>query len=112
MLVTMNKLIYNHIQHIKDSFFTTHYLFIMTSNTLRPRNKYPQIKTHYTVSDWVPKKDSANFESDAFICFAAILKHPGSSRFGKEDPGYLRRCLQVIFSTFFFLNFAKKTQDI
>ena len=42
----------------------------------------------------------------------AILKHPGSSRFGKEDPGYLRRCLQVIFSTFFSLNFAKKTQDI
>ena len=66
--------------------------------------------------------------------FLAILKHPGSSRFGKEDPGYLRRCLQVIFSTFFFLklckedpgylkrffsnfqkifcNFAKKTQDV
>ena len=22
---------------------------------------------HYTVSDWVPKKDSANFESDAFL---------------------------------------------
>ena len=38
----------------------------------------------------------------------AILKHPGSSRFGKEDPGYLRRCLQVIFSTFFFLKFCKE----
>ena len=35
--------------------------------------------------------------------FMAILKHPGSSWFGKEDPGYLRRCLQVIFRTFFFL---------
>ena len=47
------------------------------------------LSKYHTVSDWVPKKDSANFESDAFICFAAILKHPGSSRFGKEDPGYL-----------------------
>ena len=42
----------------------------------------------------------------------AILKHPGSSRFGKQDTGYLRRCLQVIFSKFSFLKFAKKTQDI
>ena len=39
--------------------------------------------------------------------FMAILKHPGSSRFGKQEPGYLRRCLQVIFSTYFPpLNFA------
>ena len=45
----------------------------MTSNTLRPRNKYPQIKTHYTVSDWVPKKDSADFESDAFLLFAYVV---------------------------------------
>jgi hypothetical protein len=30
----------------------------------------------------------------------AILKQAGSSRYGKEDPGYLRRCLQMIFSTF------------
>ena len=40
------------------------------------------------------------FSSDS-IHLRAILKHSGSSRFGKEDPGYLRRCLQVIFSTFF-----------
>ena len=43
---------------------------------------------------------------------SAILKQAGSSRYSKEDPEYLRRCLQMIFSTFFFLNFAKKTQDI
>ena len=51
------------------------------------------------------------FSSDS-IHLRAILKHSGSSRFGKEDPGYLRRCLQVIFSTSFFLDFAKKTQVI
>ena len=32
----------------------------------------------------------------------AILKHSGSSRFCKEDPRYSRRCLQAIFSTYFF----------
>ena len=26
-----------------------------------------------TVSDWVPKKDSANFESDAFLFFAYVV---------------------------------------
>ena len=29
---------------------------------------------HPTVSDWVPKKDSANFESDAFLWFAYVAK--------------------------------------
>ena len=38
----------------------------------------------------------------------AILKQAGSSRYGKEDPGYLRRCLQMIFSTFFCLKFCKE----
>ena len=26
-----------------------------------------------TVSDWVPKKDSANFESNAFLKFAYVV---------------------------------------
>ena len=38
----------------------------------------------------------------------AILKQAGSSRYGKEDPGYLRRWVQMIFSTFFFLKFGKE----
>ena len=38
----------------------------------------------------------------------AILKHPGSSRFGKEGPGYLGRYLQVIFSKHFFLKSCKE----
>ena len=42
------------------------------------------------------------------VQFWAILKRPRSSRLGEENPGYLRRCLQVIFSTFFFINFAKE----
>ena len=41
----------------------------------------------------------------------AILKQPGSSRYGKEDPGYLRRCLQMIFSTFFFIKFCKEDPE-
>jgi hypothetical protein len=38
----------------------------------------------------------------------AILEHSGSSRFCKEDPGYSRRFLQVIFSTLFFLSILQE----
>ena len=52
------------------------------------------------------------FRKVVLVKYTAILKQAGSSRYGKEDPGYLRRWVQMIFSTFFFLNLAKKTQDI
>ena len=68
------------------------------------------------ISIWVPATGFENRKENSRERFCtgilAILKQAGSSRYGKEDPGYLRRCLQMIFSTFFFLNFAKKTQDI
>ena len=41
-----------------------------------------------------------------------VLKHSGSSRFCKEDPGYSRRFLQAIFSTFFFLSILQRRPRI
>ena len=61
--------------------------------------------TYLKATDEVKDRSLAScdsLEKLSLMKMTAILKHPGSSRFGKEDPGYLRRCLQVIFSTFFF----------
>ena len=63
-------------------------------------------------SENIVDKNPKNHYGQTPLHLAAILKQAGSSRYGKEDPGYLRRWVQMIFSTFFFLNLVKKTQDI
>ena len=45
-----------------------HYSVILSRNW-----RFCQILVAFTVSDWVPKKDSANFESDAFLWFAYVV---------------------------------------
>ena len=50
---------------------------------------------------------TTKLHNSKLLNWGAILKQAGSSWYGKDDPGYLSRCLQMIFSTFFFLKFCK-----
>ena len=45
----------------------------MASKTPCGVSSVPLRVDFHTVSDWVPKKDSANFESDTFLCFTYVV---------------------------------------
>ena len=95
-----------------DLFNKKHFGLIFSKNF----TQQSQIQQEIENKDFMVNDDLTRFHTADLRRFhtaiTAILKQAGSSRYGKEDPGYLRRRLQMIFSTFFFLNFAKKTQDI
>jgi len=67
---------------------------------------------------WIPRlcliSSKYHLFQNLLLCtqMLVVLKHSGFSRFCKEDPGYSRRFLQVIFCTFFFLSILQRRPRI